>query len=94
MNEQAITDQLRQALAQAAGDAAQAKVMPVVRMIAAQQLVVMDLMQMLVEAKVLHADEIAARMRHHMEHTDPKDMAARTLFEQVRARFAATAKSS
>ncbi|AQU88046.1 hypothetical protein B0W47_11860 [Komagataeibacter nataicola] len=91
MNDQAETDQLRKVLAQAAGDAAQAKVMPVVKMIAAQQIVVMDLMQMLVDASVLHADEIAARMRHHIEHTDTKDMAARALFEQVRARFASSA---
>ncbi|RFD19661.1 hypothetical protein DY926_10035 [Komagataeibacter melaceti] len=94
MNDQAMTDQLRKALAQAAGDAAQAKVMPVVKMIAAQQLVVMDLMQMLVDADVLKADEIAARMRHHIEHTDTKDMAARTLFEQVRSRFASAVKTS
>ena len=94
MNDEVVTDQLRKALAQAAGDAAQAKVMPVVKMIAAQQLVVMDLMQMLVDAKVLHADEIAARMRHHIDHTDAKDMAARTLFEQVRARFASGVKPS
>ncbi|MCE2576155.1 hypothetical protein [Komagataeibacter sp. FNDCR2] len=93
MNDQAMTDQLRKALAQAAGDAAQAKVMPVVRMIAAQQLVVMDLMQMLVDAGVVEADVIAARMRHHIEHTDTKDMAARTLFEQVRSRFASAPKS-
>ncbi|WP_242402511.1 hypothetical protein [Komagataeibacter kakiaceti] len=94
MNDQAMTDQLRKALAQAAGDAAQAKVMPVVRMIAAQQLVVMDLMQMLVDAGVVEADVIAARMRHHIEHTDTKDMAARTLFEQVRSRFASAPKTS
>ncbi|MBL7238284.1 MAG: hypothetical protein JJK57_17250 [Komagataeibacter hansenii] len=94
MNDQAVPDQLRKALAQAAGDAAQAKVMPVVKMIAAQQIVVMDLMQMLVDAKVLHADEIAAHMRHHIDHTDTKDMAARTLFEQVRSRFASATQTS
>ncbi|GAO00936.1 MULTISPECIES: hypothetical protein [Komagataeibacter] len=94
MNDEVVTEQLRKALAQAAGDAAQAKVMPVVKMIAAQQLVIMDLMQMLVDAKVLHADEIAAHMRHHIEHTDAKDMAARTLFDQVRARFDSGIKPS
>lgn len=82
------SEQLQQLLAQAADQAAQKKVMPVVKMIAAQQLVIMDLMQLLVDSGTLHAEDIAARMRHLMEHADTRDMAARTLFDQVRSRFA------
>ncbi|PYD49117.1 hypothetical protein [Novacetimonas pomaceti] len=82
------TEQLQQLLAQAAEQSAQKKVMPVVKMIAAQQLVIMELMQMLVDSGTVHAEDIAARMRHLMEHTDSRDMAARALFDQVRSRFA------
>ncbi|MCW4587077.1 hypothetical protein NO222_07785 [Gluconacetobacter entanii] len=82
------SEQLRDLLAQAADQAAQKKVMPVVKMIAAQQLVIMELMQMLTDSGTLRAEDIAAHMRHLMEHTDSKDMAARALFDQVRSRFA------